>query len=158
LAILFPVAFVSNVFFTPDLAPSWMRTLGSWLPLAPFARAMATAFNRDVGAPGIRAGGLARVVAWGLAGTLLSLWGFRWTPRADRAARRRSRRRLPIMPIAIVVALFVAVVAWIVTRDDETPRTVDLGPISAFTDGTVEVVDATVPAGAASTGDPADSL
>jgi ABC-type multidrug transport system permease subunit len=158
LAILLPVAFVSNVFFTPDLAPSWMRTLGSWLPLAPFARAMAAAFNRDVGAPGIRAGDLARVVAWGLAGTLLSLWGFRWTPRAERTARRRTGRRLPVTTIAIVVALAAATIAWVVTRQEETPRTVDLGPISAFADGAVEVVDATVPAGAASTDDPADSL
>jgi hypothetical protein len=158
LAILFPVAFVSNVFFTPDLAPDWMRTLGSWLPLAPFARALAAAFNRDVGAPGIRTGDLARVVAWGLVGTLLSLWGFRWTPRAERTARRRSRRRLPVTTMAIVVALAAAAVAWVATRQDETPRTVDLGPITAFTDGAVDVVDATVPVGAASTDDPADSL
>ena len=71
-AILVPLGFLSSVFFPPQIAPQWMRDLGSLLPLQPFASALFASFSPGTPSPGIQMGDLAAVIAWGLAGAAVA--------------------------------------------------------------------------------------
>jgi ABC-2 type transport system permease protein len=160
LAIVFPVAFVSNVFFVPSLAPDWMRTLGSWLPLAPFARALAAAFNPDVTSPGLQVADLARVAAWGVVGALLSVRHFLWVPHREVARARgvTRRRRGRWWPVVVALAIgAAAVIAVIGNTGDRGDTTVDLGGVNEFPADGAAVVDAPLPSGADDP-DPSDPL
>jgi ABC-2 type transport system permease protein len=81
LAVLLPLGLISGSFFPPQLAPDWMRTLSSWLPLRPFSDAIVTAFNP--GAPPwgfVSLRDLLTLLAWGGAAVLCSVRWFRWAP------------------------------------------------------------------------------
>jgi ABC-2 type transport system permease protein len=92
-AVVFPLAFISEVFFPPQLAPAWMDRLGAWLPLQPYARAMAAAFNPAVTGTGLQPRELAVIAGWTVVGALVSIRWFAWSPRHEwRRERRLSLR------------------------------------------------------------------
>ncbi|KII00237.1 hypothetical protein LP52_02705 [Streptomonospora alba] len=79
-ATLFPLLFLSGVFFPVDL-PGPLQTVVDLLPFAPMADLVRTAF--DPGATGLAVDlqALAVVTAWGAAGLLFTLKLLRWEPR-----------------------------------------------------------------------------
>ena len=58
-----------------------MLDIARVLPVRPFFLALLTAFDPHGKALGIAVGQLAVVAGWGLAGLLIGLRTFRWTPR-----------------------------------------------------------------------------
>jgi ABC-type multidrug transport system permease subunit len=95
-AIVFPLAFISEVFFPPQLAPAWMDRLGAWLPLQPYARAMAAAFNPAVHGTGLQWRYLGVLAAWTGAGAIVAVRWFAWSPRHEsRQERWTSLTRRP---------------------------------------------------------------
>ena len=79
-AIYLPMAFISGSFFSPHSFPQFLRAIADVLPLTYFIRLV-----RDVTLRGheiwSRPSSVAVVAAWGAAGALLALRGFRWEPR-----------------------------------------------------------------------------
>ena len=80
-AITLPLYFISGVFIPASQLPPVMLDIASVLPVRPFFLALLTAFDPHGKAPGIAADQLAVVIGWGLAGLLIALGTFRWTPR-----------------------------------------------------------------------------
>jgi ABC-2 type transport system permease protein len=78
-AILLPLYFLSGVFIPESEIPDGILTFASIFPVRPFFEAFYSAFT-STGA-GFEPGHLAVVAAWGLAGLLVALKAFRWTPR-----------------------------------------------------------------------------
>jgi len=72
-AVVFPVAFVSSVFFPMDGAPSWLVDIGKALPLRPLADGMQTAFDPHTAAPGFVGADLLTLAAWILVGSWLMM-------------------------------------------------------------------------------------
>jgi len=83
-AVTLPLFFVSGLFFPIDDAPGWMRTLADVFPVHHFAEALIRSLDPAVAAPGVSAGHLAVVAAWGLAGFAVAARTFRWEPRRGR--------------------------------------------------------------------------
>jgi ABC-2 type transport system permease protein len=79
-AIYLPMAFLSGSFFSPHSFPQFLRAIADVLPLTYFIRLV-----RDVLYHGQeiwdRPGSVAVVAAWGLAGAIVAVRGFRWEPR-----------------------------------------------------------------------------
>jgi len=81
-ALLLPLYFLSGVFIPDDELPSGVIEFANHFPVRDFFQAFF-----EVYVPGGSAvpdwGNLAVVAAWGLAGLLLAVRFFRWTPRSD---------------------------------------------------------------------------
>ncbi len=79
-AIYLPVTFLSGAFVSPHEYPRFLEVIAEVLPLTYFIRLMRDVVLRD---ETIWSSWESAVVvgAWGLAGLLLSIRGFRWTPR-----------------------------------------------------------------------------
>lgn len=79
-AIYLPLAFISGSFFTADAFPQVLRAIAELLPLIHFIRLV-----RDVMvfSDGIweHPTDVAVIAAWGVAGAVVALRGFRWEPR-----------------------------------------------------------------------------
>ena len=79
-AIYLPLTFLSGSFFSADAFPDVLRAVAEALPLVHFIRLV-----RDVMVFGDRIWehptAVAMVAAWGVAGALVALRGFRWEPR-----------------------------------------------------------------------------
>lgn len=79
-AIYLPLAFISGSFFSADAFPQVLRAIAELLPLVHFIRLV-----RDVMvfSEGIwdHPTDVAIIAAWGVAGTVVALRGFRWGPR-----------------------------------------------------------------------------
>lgn len=88
-----PIAFVSDLFFPLDNAPTWLRVIGSVFPVKHFALALEATFNPFVSGAGFRWGHLAVVAVWGAAGLLVAIRKFRWEPRTPESGRRNRRTR-----------------------------------------------------------------
>lgn len=82
-AVLLPLYFISGVFFPVDDAPEWLTDLASVFPIRHLAIALLEAFDPRTTGAGIEAGHLAVVACWGVAGALIAMWTFRWTPRGE---------------------------------------------------------------------------
>jgi ABC-2 type transport system permease protein len=80
-AVVLPLYFISGIFFSMDDAPQWLQTVADVFPIVHFAEALFTAFDPATDGPGIELGHLAIVAAWGLAGLVVAIRAFRWTPR-----------------------------------------------------------------------------
>lgn len=80
-AVVLPLYFISGIFFPIDEAPGWLRTVADVFPIVHLAEALFTAFDPAADGPGIEVGHLAIVAAWGLAGLVVAVRFFRWTPR-----------------------------------------------------------------------------
>ena len=82
-AVVLPLYFISGLFFPVDDAPGWLTSLASVFPVRHLALALLDAFDPVTKGAGIDAGHLAVVAGWGLAGALIALRTFRWTPRGE---------------------------------------------------------------------------
>ena len=76
-----PLYFISGVFFPVTEAPAWMNTVATVFPIKHLAEALLAAFNPAGTGPGVEWGQLGIVGLWGIAGLLLALKFFRWSPR-----------------------------------------------------------------------------
>ena len=79
-ALLLPLYFLSGVFIPDDELPSGVIHFADAFPVRHFFEAFFEAYVPAAGA-GVAWGHLAAVVAWGVAGLLLAVRYFRWTPR-----------------------------------------------------------------------------
>jgi ABC-2 type transport system permease protein len=79
-ALLLPLYFLSGIFIPDDELPSGVIDFANHFPVRPFFEAFFAAYI-PAGGSGIEWGNLAVVAAWGLAGLVLAIRFFRWTPR-----------------------------------------------------------------------------
>ena len=80
-AIVLPLEFISGVFIPSEAIPGWMDSIASVFPVKPLFDAILTAFDPSTTGAGIAWADLAVLAAWGVAGVLLALKFFRWSPR-----------------------------------------------------------------------------
>ena len=80
-AVVLPLYFFSGIFIPDDQLPKAMKFIGSLFPVRHMFRAYLAAFDPVATGPGIEWGHLAVLVLWGLAGGLVAVRAFRWTPR-----------------------------------------------------------------------------
>jgi ABC-2 type transport system permease protein len=80
-AIVLPLEFISGVFIPSEAIPAWMDSIASVFPVKPLFDAILTAFDPSTTGAGIAWADLAVLTAWGVAGVLLALRFFRWSPR-----------------------------------------------------------------------------
>jgi ABC-2 type transport system permease protein len=78
-----PLYFVSGVFVPVDQAPPWIGTVASLFPVKPLVDGLVAATGPAGLAPSVDLAALAVLSAWGIAGALLALRFFRWSPRTD---------------------------------------------------------------------------
>jgi ABC-type multidrug transport system permease subunit len=74
--IVIPLAFLSDMFVVAEL-PDWLATIGWLFPLKHLVNALGDAFNPFLDTNGLYLDHLAVIVAWGIVGALLALWGIR---------------------------------------------------------------------------------
>jgi ABC-2 type transport system permease protein len=82
-ALLLPLYFLSGVFIPDDQLPSGVIHFADAFPVRHFFEAFFNAYvPASGGGTGLEWGNLAAVAAWGVAGLLLAVRYFRWTPRS----------------------------------------------------------------------------
>ena len=79
---IFPLYFLSGVFIPESEIPSGVLRVAEVFPVRHFFEAFFTAWVGRGGAAGFAWGDLGIVAAWGIAGFLIGLRFFRWTPQA----------------------------------------------------------------------------
>jgi ABC-2 type transport system permease protein len=79
-ALLLPLYFLSGIFIPDDELPQGVIDFANHFPIRDFFQAFYNAYLPG-GAAGVDWGNLAVVAIWGVAGLLLSIRFFRWTPR-----------------------------------------------------------------------------
>jgi ABC-2 type transport system permease protein len=70
---VFPLAFISGVWFPMRDAPSWLDRLSQALPLRPQADALQTAFDPGTTGAGFVGGDLVTLALWSVAGSWLMI-------------------------------------------------------------------------------------
>ena len=75
---VFPLLFVSGIFFPLDNAPEWLTTLAKLFPMQRLADGLQYAFDPRTTGLGFNGGDLWALLAWTVAGSLLALRLFRW--------------------------------------------------------------------------------
>jgi ABC-2 type transport system permease protein len=80
-ALLLPLYFLSGVFIPEDELPDGVVNFANHFPVRDFFEAFFTAYMPSDGGSGVDWGNLAVVAIWGVAGLLLAIRFFRWTPR-----------------------------------------------------------------------------
>jgi ABC-2 type transport system permease protein len=82
-ALLLPLYFLSGIFIPDSQLPSGVIHFADVFPLRPFFEAFFAAYvPAAAGGSGVEWGNLAAVAAWGIAGLVLAIRYFRWTPRS----------------------------------------------------------------------------
>jgi ABC-2 type transport system permease protein len=76
-----PLYFVSGVFVPDANNPRWLRDIANVFPVRHLAQAELRAFDPLARAPGIAWMHLLVLAAWGIAGLVVAVRYFRWTPR-----------------------------------------------------------------------------
>lgn len=76
-----PLYFLSGVFIPESEIPDGVLTAAGFLPVRPFFQAFLAPWDPATTGAGFEWGQLAVVAAWGLAGLLLAIRFFRWSPR-----------------------------------------------------------------------------
>ena len=76
-----PLYFLSGVFVPESEIPDGVLTFASLFPIRPFFQAFLTAYDPLTQRAGFDWGHLAVVAAWGVAGILVAMRFFRWSPR-----------------------------------------------------------------------------
>jgi ABC-2 type transport system permease protein len=79
---IFPLYFLSGVFIPESEIPDGVLHVADLFPVRHFFEAFFTAWNPGTTGAGFEWGDLAVVAAWGVAGLLIALRTFSWTPRA----------------------------------------------------------------------------
>ncbi len=77
---IFPLLFVSGIFFPLDTAPPWLRSVAKVFPMQRLADGLQYAFDPRTPGLGFNGGDLLVLVAWAAVGSLLALRLFRWDP------------------------------------------------------------------------------
>ena len=77
---MLPLAFISDVFFSPSHPPAWLHDLASAFPVAPIARAMEDSFNPATQSWPMPVSGLLVVLGWCAAAIVVIAVAFRWEP------------------------------------------------------------------------------
>lgn len=80
-AIVLPLYFVSGVFVPVSQLPDGLRQVADVFPVKPFVDALTTTFDPRTTGLGIAGADLLVLAAWGVAGLLLAMRFFVWTPR-----------------------------------------------------------------------------
>jgi ABC-2 type transport system permease protein len=76
-----PLYFLSGVFIPQSEIPDGVLTFAGLFPIRHFFLAFFSSYNPALSGSGLEWGHLAVVAGWGLAGLLLAIRFFRWTPR-----------------------------------------------------------------------------
>ncbi|MGK2933361.1 MAG: ABC transporter permease [Solirubrobacterales bacterium] len=79
--ITLPLYFLSGIFIPEDEIPDGVLSFADHFPIRSFFEAFFSAYNPHTTGSGFEWGNLAAVAIWGLAGLLLAIRFFRWTPR-----------------------------------------------------------------------------
>ncbi|MBK5233624.1 MAG: ABC transporter permease [Thermoleophilia bacterium] len=79
--ITLPLYFLSGIFIPESEIPDGVLSFANHFPIRDFFEAFFSAYNPNTVGSGFEWGNLAVVAIWGLAGLLLSIRYFRWTPR-----------------------------------------------------------------------------
>jgi ABC-2 type transport system permease protein len=74
---LFPLSFLSGVFFPIQNAPGWVKAIADVFPLSHLVSVFTGCFSPYTSGTGLAAGDLAVVVAWGLGGLVVAVRRFR---------------------------------------------------------------------------------
>jgi ABC-2 type transport system permease protein len=82
-AIVLPLLFISGVFIPNEELPDSMQRVADLFPIKHLFQALLTGFDPTVEGPGVDTGHLAVMAAWGVAGLLVALFRFTWTPRSE---------------------------------------------------------------------------
>ncbi|MEK7639982.1 MAG: ABC transporter permease [Patescibacteria group bacterium] len=75
--IVFPMLFLSGIFFPTSSMPGWLQSVVVYLPLQPFAKAMRAIIGDGAGFSAIK-GDLAWVAGWAIVLVFLAVITFRW--------------------------------------------------------------------------------
>lgn len=75
--IVFPMLFLSGIFFPTSSMPGWLQSVVEYLPLQPFAHAMREIVGNGAGFSAIK-GDLAWVTGWAIVLVALAVITFRW--------------------------------------------------------------------------------
>jgi ABC-2 type transport system permease protein len=75
---IFPLLFVSGIFFPIDTAPGWLTTVAKVFPMQPLADGLQYAFDPRTAGLGFNGRDLWSLLAWTVAGSILAVRLFRW--------------------------------------------------------------------------------
>jgi ABC-2 type transport system permease protein len=81
-AITLPLYFISGIFLATTLLPHWLLNVAGVFPVRPFQQALLAAYNPYAAGTGFAGRDLLVMAAWGVAGLLIALRRFRWTPQS----------------------------------------------------------------------------
>jgi ABC-2 type transport system permease protein len=90
---LFPILFLSGVFFPLNGAPEWVRTIADIFPLYHLVRAFTACFSPFTDGSGFALRDLAVIAAWGVVGLFVAVRRFRWESAEPTAGRKLPRLR-----------------------------------------------------------------
>jgi ABC-2 type transport system permease protein len=75
---IFPLLFISGIFFPLDTAPRWLSSVAKLFPMQRLADGLQYAFDPRTPGLGFNGGDLVVLLAWAVAGSLLAFRFFRW--------------------------------------------------------------------------------
>jgi ABC-2 type transport system permease protein len=81
-AVTLPLYFISGVFVPTDQLSKTLRDIADVFPVAHLDKALFKAFDPTTTGSGIAGTDLLIVAIWGIAGLLIALWRFSWSPRS----------------------------------------------------------------------------
>jgi ABC-2 type transport system permease protein len=87
---LFPVLFLSGVFFPLQGAPGWAETAAHLLPLSHLVEAFTACFSPHTQGSGFAAGDLAVMAAWGIGALAFAARRFTWESESDEDVPHRG--------------------------------------------------------------------
>ena len=76
---VFPLVFVSGIFFPMDGAPAWLQNVAKAFPVRPLADALQYVFDPRTKGAGVNGVDMAVLGAWFLVGLVIARRSFRWT-------------------------------------------------------------------------------
>lgn len=77
---IFPLLFISGIFFPLDTAPRWLSSLAKLFPMQRLADGLQYAFDPRTRGMGFNGGDLWALAGWTVAGAVLAVRLFRWDP------------------------------------------------------------------------------
>jgi ABC-2 type transport system permease protein len=78
--IMLPLLFISGIFIPNSEIPAGMQDVANVFPVKHLFESLLRVFDATTTGSGLALGHLAIIAAWGVAGALVALWRFRWTP------------------------------------------------------------------------------
>jgi len=81
-AITLPLYFISGIFLASTLLPSWLLRVADFFPVRHFQQALLAAYNPYSSGSGFAGRDLLIMAAWGIAGLVVAVLRFRWTPQS----------------------------------------------------------------------------